>query len=464
MLTDTSIAESEVATGEGAVATGAPPELPGMAYRAYVLALLTLISALSAVDRQILDILVEPIRADFGLSDGQLGALNGIAYAGVYALAVIPLARLADRYPRKIVIAAGIVIWSLATTASSLARNFTHLFVARMGVGLGEGGLSSPGPALLSDLFPRHQRGTVTSIYMTGPAIGMGLAYAIGGYVVAAYGWRAAFLVAGLPGLVLAALFYLTVRNVPKGLADGLRADPPQPGLGRTLKAIAALRTILWMIVALACLALMVNGLLRWIPAYLTRTQGLAPVEFGAWLGAAVGTGSFVGHLVGGPLADWVGRRDPRRQMGIGIAASLGAALTIVVLFNAPSMGVFYGLAGFLSFTGGIFAAPLIMVCTTLPPVWARATTAAMTLMAVYLVGYGFGPALLGVLSDALAPSFGEDALRIALLSSTVLALPATFSFAMAARHYRADLAQSERQLARDAGRTDTPHPDRETP
>ncbi len=422
-----------------------------MAYRLYVLGLLTLFSALSAVDRQILDILVEPIRAEFGLSDGQLGALNGIAYAGVYALAVIPLARLADRYPRKLVIAAGVVIWSLATCASSLARSFAFLFVARMGVGLGEGGLSSPGPALLADLFARHQRGTVTSIYMTGAAIGMGLAYAIGGYVVESYGWRAAFLVAGLPGLGLGALFYLTVGNVPKGLADGLRRDPPQPGLLRTLRAIVQVRTIVWMIVALACLALMVNGLLRWIPAYLTRSHGLAAVQFGGWLGAAVGGGSFLGHLFGGPLADWVGRRDPRRQMGIGIGASLAAAMSIWTLLNAGSLQLFYGLVGLLSFSGGIFAAPLIMVCTTLPPVWARATTAAITLMAIYLVGYGLGPAVLGLVSDALADRFGEGALRVALLSSSVLAVPAIFSFAMAARHYRADLAQSERQLARDA-------------
>jgi MFS family permease len=425
--------------------------LPSMAYRAYVLALLTVISAISAVDRQILDILVEPIRAEFGLSDGQLGALNGIAYAGVYALAVIPLARLADRYPRRLVIALGVFLWSLATTVSSVARNFTFLFVARMGVGLGEAGLSSPGPALLSDLFPRHQRGTVTSIYMTGPAIGMGLAYAIGGYVVEAHGWRSAFLVAGVPGLILAPLFYLTVRNFPKGLADGLTKDPPQPGFMRTIKAIAGLRTILWMIVGLAFLALMVNGLLRWIPAFLTRTHGIDPVEFGAWLGTAVGTGSFVGHLVGGPLADFVGRKDMRRQMGIGMIACIGAALTIWAMFNVQSLNVFYGLAGVLSFTGAIFAAPLIMVCTTLPPVWARATTAAITLMAVYLVGYGLGPAVIGMVSDLLMPQFGEGSLRMALLCSTVLAIPAIACFWMAACHYRQDLETSAAQLARDA-------------
>lgn len=446
--------EAEAGVGAGA---GAPPPiaLPAMGYRIYVLALLTVISAISALDRQILDILVEPIRAEFALSDGQLGALNGIAYAGVYALAVIPLARLADRYPRKLVIALGVFVWSLATTASSLARSYAFLFAARMGVGLGEGGLSSPGPALLADLFPRHQRGTVTSIYMTGPAIGMGLAYAVGGWVVEAYGWRAAFLVAGVPGLVLAPLFYLTLRNVPKGLADGLQRDPPQPGLWLTLRTIVSIRTITWMILALACLALMVNGLLRWIPAYLTRVRGVEAVEFGAWLGTAVGTGSFLGHLLGGPLADWVGRRDPRRQMMIGMAAALGAALTIWALFTIDALGVFYVLVGLLSFTGGIFAAPLIMVCTTLPPVWARATTAAITLMAVYLVGYGFGPALLGVLSDALEPALGVASLRAALLSSTVLALPTLFAFFMAARHYREDLAESEARIARDAAQAD---------
>jgi MFS family permease len=426
-------------------------ELPSLPYRVYILFLLTVIAAISAVDRQIFDILVEPIKAEFGLSDSQVGALNGLAYAGVYAIAVIPLARLADRHPRRLVIAVSVALWSAATTVSSAAKSFIFLFVARMGVGFGEAGLSSPGPALLSDLFPKHQRGTVTSVYMAGPAIGMGLAYAIGGWAITNYGWRSAFLLAGIPGLIVAPLFYFTVRNFPKGMADGLRRDPVQPPFFKTLKTIFAIRTVVWLIGGLACLALMVNGVLRWIPAYLTRIENIDAVSFGATLGTAIGAGSFVGHMLGGPLSDFVGRRDMRRQLTIGILATIGAVATIWAMFQLADINQFYILAGVLSFTGGIFAAPLIMICTTLPPVWARATTAAVTLMAIYLIGFGLGPALIGMLSDMLASNYGENSLRAALLFITLLAIPGVLCFLMAARFYRADIVSSEAQLARDA-------------
>lgn len=432
------------------------PHLPSLAYRAYVLGLLTIISAISAVDRQILDILIEPIRTEFRLSDGQMGAINGLAFAGVYALAVIPLARMADRYPRKLVIAASVAFWSLATLASSLARNFAFLFVARMGVGLGEAGLSSPGPALISDVFARSQRGTAMSIYMIGPAIGMGLAYAVGGWAVEVYGWRQAFLIAGIPGLIIAPVFYLTVRNVPKGMADGLTKDPPQPSLFKTLAVIAGIRTITWMIAGLAFLALAVNGVQRWIPAYLTRIEGVDALTFGAALGSMVGAGSLLGHIIGGPLADFVGRRDVRRQMGIAMGSCLLAAITIWTMFGGIALEGFYLLAGLLAFTGGIFAPPLIVICTSLPPVWARATTAAIALMAIYLVGFGVGPAAIGALSDALVQSFGDEALRAALRSAILFTLPAALCFAMAARHYPQDLAASEARLAEDAANAAT--------
>lgn len=447
-MTDLSTRAHQTTLAEPAVRS---VEMPSMLYRIYILGLLTVIAAISAIDRQIFDILVEPIKAEFRLSDSQVGALNGLAYAGVFALAVIPLARLADRHPRRLVIAVSVAVWSLATTISSGAKSFAFLFIARMGVGLGEAGLSSPGPAMLSDLFPKHQRGTVTSIYMTGPAIGMGLAYMIGGWAIEAYGWRSAFLLAGIPGLIVAPIFYFTVRNFPKGMADGLRRDPPQPPFFPALKTIFKIRTVVWLIGGLSCHSLIVNGVLRWIPAYLTRIENIDAISFGATLGSAIGAGSFIGHLIGGPLADYVGRKDMRRQLIIAISAMIGAVVTIWAMYTLADIGGFYILAGVLSFAGGIFAAPLIMICTTLPPVWARATTAAVTLMAIYLVGFGVGPALIGMLSDALVTFYGEQSLRAAMLASTLLAIPGVFCFVMAARHYRSDIAASEAQLARDA-------------
>jgi len=417
--------------------------MPSMAYRIYVLVLLTVISAISSIDRQILDILVEPIRLEFKLSDGEVGALNGLAYAGVYALAVIPLARLADRWPRKLVISVCVLFWSLATTLSSLARSYVQLFAARVGVGLGEAGLSSPGPAMLSDLFPRSQRGTVTSIYMTGPAIGIGIAYGLGGWIATEYGWRAAFLVAGIPGLIMAPIFYLTVRNVPKGMSDGATKDVRPPGLWQTLKTVLAIRTLAYMVAALIMQGFITQGVQRWIPAYLTRSQGLEAVDYGAQLGTAIAVGNFAGHLIGGPLADLLGRRDMRWQFGIAVFAVVGVAATNFALFTTASLGAFYLLAGLLAMLGGLFAAPLIMICTSLPPVWARATTTAIALMGVYLFGYGLGPAVIGAISDLLEPVYGALSLRYAVLWMLLLAIPAIMLFLMAAKHYRADLERS---------------------
>jgi MFS family permease len=428
---------------ETATQSPADAMLPSFAYRCYILLLLTAISAISAIDRQVLDILVEPIRAEYELSDGQVGALNGLAYAGSYALAVIPLARLSDRFPRKLVISVCVFAWSLATTVSSFARSYAQLFVARIGVGLSEAGLSSPGPALISDIFPGSQRGTATSIYMTGPAIGIGIAYAVGGWVVTNYGWREALLVAGIPGLLLAPLFYLTVRNMPKGLSDGFTSDTKPPGLWLSLKVIFAIRTLRYLVLGLALQGIITQGVQRWIPAYLSRSQGLESVEFGAELGTALAVGNFIGHLAGGPLADLLGRRDMRLQFGLGFFAVVGVTLTNALLFTVSQIDALIVLAGLLSLLGGLFAAPLIMISTSLPPVWARAMTTAIALMGVYLFGFGLGPVLIGALSDLLVADYGEASLRYAVLGTTMLALPASALFLLAARHYRADLANS---------------------
>lgn len=301
---------------------------------------------------------------------------------------------------------------------------------------------------MLSDLFPRSQRGTVTSIYMTGPAIGIGIAYGLGGWIATEYGWRAAFLMAGIPGLIMAPIFYLTVRNVPKGMSDGATKDVRPPGLWLTLKTVLSIRTLAYMVAALIMQGFITQGVQRWIPAYLTRSQGLEAVDYGAQLGTAIAVGNFVGHIIGGPLADLLGRRDMRWQFGIAVFAVVGVAATNLALFTTASLGAFYLLAGLLALLGGLFAAPLIMICTSLPPVWARATTTAIALMGVYLFGYGLGPAVIGAISDLLEPVYGELSLRYAVLWMLLLAIPSVLLFLMAAKHYRADLERSAEAAA----------------
>lgn len=416
------------------------PFAPSFPRRAWVLLMAVLVGGISYMDRQILTMLVEPIRHEFDLTDRQLGLLTGLAFAVTYTLSAIPLARLADRWSRRGVTGIAVAVWSAMTMVCGMAGSFWQLFLGRVGVGLGEAGGSAPIQALLADYFPRRQRGTVLSIYLLGAPLGMGLGLAFAGWALVEYGWRWTFILAGIPGLVVAPLLLLTVREVRPGAADGLHHTAPQPPFGHTIATLWRIRSLPLMLLAATLMALTGMGLQAFVPAFLERTHGLAPAEIGAKLGTALAAGSFLGHLSGGPLADFLGRRDLRWHLWTPIiTGALAVVLVLLALNGSPDRAfVLFAVQVFLT---GLFAAPMIAIATTLAPVWARATSAACAMFAINLVGLGLGPVLVGELSDLLRPTYGEESLRIALMLALLAFVPAALCFWLSSRFYRADLA-----------------------
>lgn len=439
-------------TGEAAASDLAPPSGAqgktevSPVYRGWVLFVMVLVGACSFMDRQILTMLVEPIRRDFGLSDQQLGLLTGVAFAAVYTLAAIPAARLADQWSRRSVMAIAVAVWSTMTVACGLAGSFVQLFLARMGVGLGEAGGSAPAHALIADYFPPQQRATALSIYLLGAPLGMGAGLAFAGWVLVEYGWRWTFILAGIPGLLIVPLLLFTVKEARKRLADGSRRDQSQRPLGETIATLWRIRSLPLMMLGSTLMALLGMGLLAWVPAFLERTHELSPKEIGAKLGMFLAAGSMIGHFSGGPLADFLGRRDLRWHLWTPVVTGLLAVVVIAVALNS-SPDVAIALFGVQIFLTGLFAAPMIYMATTLAPDWARATSAACAMFAINLFGLGLGPLIVGSLSDLLRPAFGEESLRIALLAALTAYIPAAVSFMLASRTYRSDHNAATGQL-----------------
>ena len=431
--------------------------LPSLAYRGYVLFMLVMVGAVAMIDRTILTILVEPIRREFSLSDSQIGLLTGVAFALVYAVACVPAARLADRTSHKAVIAAAVTLWSFMTVLCGLAQNFVQMFLGRVGVGLGEAGSSAPSQALLSDLFPQRQRSTVMAIYLLGAPIGTGVGLGLGGWALGEYGWRTAMILAGVPGLILGPLVFLTIRNMRKGLADGITQVTAQKPLAETIGILWRIPTLPLMLAATMVNSVAGFGIFTWIPAFLERSHGLTSAQIGGGLGLAMASGSILGHLAGGPLADLLGRRDLRWHLWIPTITSLLVGVIVASVLNAPPALIF-PLIGLQVFVSGLFSAPMMAIATTLPPVWARATSAACNLLLINIVGLGFGSWAVGQLSDLLRPAYGEESLRIALLCTLVLVIPTSFLYYLASRHYRADFANARTRLGEEAMPASTGH------
>jgi MFS family permease len=422
--------------------------------RYYILAILLFVSILNFVDRNVISVLVEPIRHDLKLSDSQMGFLTGTAFAVTYVIFVIPAARLADRWSRRKVIAIAILVWSIMTIACGLARNAVQIFLARIGVGFGEGGSSPASQALVSDLFPRGQRSTALAVLALCSPLGTAIGLSFGDWSLRHFDWRTTFILAGLPGLLIVPLVLFTVPDVPKGMSDDIREAPPTPPLLKTIPILWSIRTFRYLVFASATQTILTTGLTSWIPAFLTRSHHMPPGTLGASLGFALATGLVIGSMIGGPLSDWLGRRDLRRQLWLGVGTSLLSGAAAAAAFVAQTDYVF-PLLGVMSFFGGMFAGPLFAISLTLAPVAARATASACMLVIINLTAIGLAPQVVGVASDLLRPSLGEESLRTALLCATLMAIPTALFFLLASRTYRADVSAAvarDKQLGAGAG------------
>jgi MFS family permease len=413
--------------------------------RYYALFVLTLVCTANFFNRQVLTLLLEPIRHDLSLNDTQVGFLTGIAFTFVNVTLSIPVARLADRWSRRKVIALAVTVWSAMTVFCGLAQNFVQLFLARMGVGAGQAGGSPPCHALTGDLFPREQRSTAIAILLMSTPLGMALGFLWGGWALGEFGWRQAFILAGLPGLLIGALVLFTLPEPRKGMADGVRMPLQQPPFGATVRLLWSIRSLRNMTIASMLQTFLQMGLTLWVPSFLMRSYGMSPRTVGAGMALAFGIGLTVGTLAGGRLIDLLGRRDPRWHFWIPTVAGVLAATCSVAAFTGPPRYVFLLLGAQIVF-GSLFASSMTAIAQALVPIAVRATTIACVLFVINVVAIGIGPQVMGIVSDMLRASYGEDSLRITLIGSAMSALPAALFFFLASLTYRSDLAAADRR------------------
>jgi predicted MFS family arabinose efflux permease len=425
--------------------TSAPLPLtaPKISGRAWVLAVLTLTYMFNHVDRQILVILIEPIKAELGIGDTQVGLLSGLAFAAFYATLGIPVAMWADRGNRRNIIALALAIWSGMTAISGLAQNFWQLLLARMGVGVGEAGGTPPATSMIADLYPPQERATALGIYTGGIGLGIMAGFALGGYVYELWGWRAAFFAAGIPGLILALIVRLGIPEPVRGLADQRKDDGPAPSIGETLKFIFSQTSYLWLLAGCLLICVSANAFLVFTSSHLQRTYGLTPGQVSLPLGVLIGGVGSIGAIVLGRVCDTLSKRDMRWRPLI-IAACAGIALPFAWMFlRAPTVELAYAWNLVPSFIGLVYASVAYTASQELVKLRMRSFASAFMLFCLTLIGIGFGPVIAGILSDHFTASGATQPLARALEMMLLFNAASIFCLVMSTRHYRRDVARA---------------------
>lgn len=389
-------------------------------YRWYVVWLLFLVYVLNFVDRQILTILMEPIREEFHFTDTQLGLLSGLAFAVLYSTLGIPIARLADRSNRVNIISISLFVWSLFTVITGRAQSFTQLLLARVAVGIGEAGCTPPAYSIISDYFERKRRTTAIAIYTMGIYGGVFVGFIVGALVAQEYGWRMAFYVVGAPGIVLAIIVKLTLREPPRGYAEGMTVAPAPPPFIDVLRSVLSKPTFWHLALAASLHAFVGYGVNGFHPSFLIRTHGLTVAEAGVVLAIVSAISGIGGTWFGGYLADRLSnsRGDVRWQLWTpGIATLLNVPVAILAYTlsdkNMVIATMFIGLV-----FGVMYLGPSYATMQRLVTVRERAVGSSLLLLIVNLVGLGLGPWLVGIVSDVMNHRFLAEGLTAAAAKS----------------------------------------------
>src|SRR6476661_8429588 len=385
--------------------------------RYYVLGLLTIIYALNFLDRTIFNVLIEPIKKEFQLSDTMMGLLAGFGFALFYSLLGIPIARVADRLNRRNIVAAAFAFWSAMTALCGAASSVTSLALARIGVGIGESAGSPASQSIIADLFSKNERPRALGIYAIGTYLGVFLGYFIGGYINQYFGWRTAFYAAGLPGLALAAVLWLTISEPRRGaMAETFTPEP----IGPTLGFLASQKTFIIVLIGF-CLTTYTNyATSAWIPPFLARVHHLSSVEVGTYAGTFKGLFGMAGTLVGGLVVAQISRRDDRWKLWApAITSGLAGPVFAVCMLTSDFATMVAALAA-TSFLLGFHLGPIFAIAQTVARPSMRALASAIILLTATCFGQGVGPLTVGMINDALKNDYGADAVRYSLLSAAV--------------------------------------------
>lgn len=423
-------------------ATAQPGEL-STNYKIYALALLVLVYISNYADRILLGILLPAIKAEFSLTDTELGFLHGTAFAIFYATLGVPIAIYADRGNRKLVIVAATAMWSVMTALCGMAQTYWQLVFARIGVGVGEAGSNPPSHSIISDLFTLKYRGTALAIYSQGVSLGIVVGLYGGAQLAEAYGWRVAFYALGLPGVLIALLVLFTLVEPRRGAAEALPLSSNIPTFGETIRFIGSQRSLVHIITGATLTTLVGYSGVLWWPSFIMRSHGLSPADMSAFLALVFGLGSGFGIFLGGYLSDYFGRRDVKlmpRVVTYAIAAGLPFGAAIYLVDNSTLV---FLLIGIPAAAGGMYLGPSLAMAQSLVAVRMRTVASALFLFIINLIGMGLGSVIIGGLSDALTPRFGQDALRYTLLIVMVFNFWAAFHYWRAGRYMEADLKRA---------------------
>jgi MFS family permease len=408
--------------------------------RYYVLGVLTIVYALNFLDRTIFNVLIEPIKKEFTLSDTTMGLLAGFGFALFYSLLGIPIARLADRLNRRNIVAIAFAFWSAMTFLCGTAQTVAQLTLARIGVGIGESAGSPASQSIIADLFSKNERPRALGIYAIGTYLGIFLGYFIGGYINQHYGWRMAFFTAGLPGIALAAVLWLTISEPKRGaMAETFTPEP----IGPTLGFLASQQSFVIVLIGF-CLTTYTNyATAAWIPPFLARVHHLSSAEIGTYAGTFKGLAGMAGTLVGGLVVAQIGRSDDRWKLWApAITSGLAGPVFALSMLTNDFTTMIAALAA-TSFLVGFHLGPIFAIAQTVARPSMRALASAIIALTATCFGQGVGPLVVGVINDALKNDYGANAVRYSLLSAAVTTTLGALLFVWAARTIREDIKRA---------------------
>jgi len=439
--------------------------------RHYALAILTLTYVFNFLDRQLLAILLEPIKNEFGVSDTAMGLLYGLAFSLFYATLAIPVARLADRSSRRNILAVAAGLWSIMTVACGLAANFWQMLFLRMGVAVGEAGGVPPSQSMVNDLYPPEHRARAMAIFSSATFIGTLLAMVGGAYIAQNYGWRAAFFIVGAPGILLAIIIRFTVPEPQRGTWDKpsdhhessakTESTANTQSLLEVFSGMWQMPALRYLMLGCAMAGLAGYALGYWVPAFMMRVHDLSLMQAGVMIGGLGAIMGLIGSLFGAWLCDRYSQSNRNWLLYIP-ALSLAISLPLMLLFLSFSEASTFTLAGqtvptailiycAAGFVGAWWAAPTYVAVQEMVAPNQRTLACAILLFIMNLIGFGLGPLLVGLFSDMLTPAYGNDGVRYALMIVMSSYVPSMYFYYRAGSLFGKQLFNNQTDNAKTA-------------
>lgn len=410
--------------------------------RTVALALLFVVGTINFVDRQLLSVLVEPIRAELDFSDTQFGLLTGLAFAIFYAIMGVPVAMIADRWNRVKLIGIACIVWSGFTAACGLANSFWQLALMRFGVGAGEAGGTAPSLSVIADYYPPSRRPLAIGVFTLNGPFGVFVGAAFGGWAASTIGWRNAFILIGAVGIVIAPILIWLVREPARGQMDGNRPVDVALPFRQTLAIFWQRPSLRLLMVGSGLSAFVSYGMLNWIPAFLIRTQGMPLSALATWFAPAAGITFGIGILGGGWLVSRRAQVSPRAYGSMPALAAIVIVPTLAAALLADSWQLSLALMLVPMAACTVYVAPALALVQNLTPPRSRATAAAVLMLMFNIIGLGLGPLFVGVISDGLKPEHGDASLRWALMALIPFAGAAGIAQFLMTRHLDKDFAE----------------------